>query len=123
MLTREEFQAAFIGGFEMGHEYTELQSLKIPSDKENRARGCAGALYDTAIDIPALRFLIEPKNKWWGRILAIGMFTVPMSKAIIFELRMKALGQAGGSTPSAAPVRGTEDGDPTPEQRAAMGAA
>lgn len=127
IMTREEFQRTFVGGFDLTHAMSKLQSLKIDEDGKPRAHGCADAIYDTALDVPSLRFLIQPKNKWWSRIFAIGMFTLPMAKAVSIELRERQVARAAKqptmnftAAKQATTGQPPQDGELTPEQRAAL---
>lgn len=123
-LTRDEFATAFRGGFQAAHEFSGLKSLDV-SDKEDRARACAFALYDTILDIPSLHWILDPRGKWAGRAFAIGMFVVPVGASVARELREQKRGQAPQQGPlnytaAKASAKPPSDGEPTAEQANAL---
>ena len=126
MIDRDEFHKIFTGGFSLAHGVTKLQSLNVPEGDEG-ARQCAYALHETILEIPALHFILYPQSKMAQRVIAIGMFTVPMAIATSRELRERR-GQ-GGQQPKASfsqakeatrPTTPPAEGDPTPEQLEAL---
>ena len=86
VMGRDEFVALFIGSFQMGAAFTGLQSLKIEGEETGRAREAASAIYDTALEVPALRWIIQPGNIWMQRALVVLAFTLPKGAAIKAEL-------------------------------------
>lgn len=62
-----------------------LKSLNI-SKEDQAARDAAEAIYDIALEVDSLRFLIEPGNKWIKRAAAIGGFGFGMYMSVTAEL-------------------------------------
>lgn len=85
ILGKDEFFLVFIGGFKVAAIVTHLKSVEVNQD-DRTARAACDAIYDTLNEIPALRFMLEPQGKWMGRVMAIGMFTVPMAMNVQAEL-------------------------------------
>lgn len=74
-ITKEAFFVAFKAMFGLSGSLLALQSLPISESEEMAAREASDALYETALVVPFLSFLITPANEWAGRIAAIGLFT------------------------------------------------
>lgn len=89
ILGKDEFFLVFIGGFKVAAIVTHLKSVEVNQD-DRTARAACDAIYDTVNEIPALRFLLEPQGKWMGRVMAIGMFAVPMALNVQAELSARA---------------------------------
>jgi hypothetical protein len=131
MVGKEDFHKLFVFGFTAGHEFTKLQSLKIGAENE-AARNCAHALYDTILDVPALHFMLQPQGKWFERIFAIGVFTVPLAASVRAELRARRAPKGIPTTRAAAPANFSaakkataaaviaSDGDPDEDARMAL---
>ena len=77
-LTREQFKDAFGGALTLAGTLTQLQTLKGSPDLPSFPPA-ADAIYDTALDSPWLRFLIEPGSVWAARVLAIAAFAGPVA--------------------------------------------
>ena len=88
IITKEEFHALFCGGFDATSEFTGFQSMKV-QDGDKRAKAASGSIYDTIYEIPKLRRLLNPKNRWYGRAFNIGIFFFMMSRAVAAEMAMK----------------------------------
>lgn len=85
VLSRDQFFEAFRGCFNIGHQFTGLQSLAVPAN-DNAARAACDAVYDIALEVEYLRFLIQPGNVWIQRSIAIGAFAVPKYLGVTAEL-------------------------------------
>lgn len=96
MLDQESFHKVFCGGFTAVGHMTGLESLMV-DEADGKAAACTQALYETILDVPMLHFLLMPQNKWLGRAMAIGMFTIPMVNAVKNEIAMKQLEQEEGN--------------------------
>lgn len=98
ILTQDQFVKSFRGLFNVSSAMSGLKSLAVP--EENRAANEAAiAIYDTAVDVRWLRFLIRPQAVWLERTAAILAFTVPMGKAVRDEI--KARGPKDGKAAAA----------------------
>ncbi|WP_298334135.1 hypothetical protein [Asticcacaulis sp.] len=79
----------------------------------------AQALYDSIVDTPSLHFLIKPETAWGARILAIGMFAVPMARGVQAELaerrKNRPVQSAGKRPPPASPQPVQTAPTPPPE--------
>lgn len=126
-LGKEEFHKVFITGFKITHGMSGYKCFDV-QEGDPAARECAGALYDTIVDIPALHFILEPRSKWLGRIIAIGAFTLPMGRAFAEEKRSKMQARAKPEKMDFAKAREavkSDDGNvhPNADQAATLGAA
>jgi hypothetical protein len=65
-----------------------LRSLSI-SENDQAARAASDAIYDTAAEIPALRFLIEPGNVWVQRAFVVGAFGYGVYASCMAEIRAR----------------------------------
>lgn len=74
-MSREQFFMMFRGGIGAPNLMLKppLQSLVI-AESDQAARQASDAIYETCLEVPALRFLIEPTNKWLQRALIVGGF-------------------------------------------------
>lgn len=124
---KDEFHTMFVGGFKAGHLLTGLQSLHIGPEREGSAQACSHAIYDSIVDCPSLHFMLEPRNKWWSRAIAIGAFTIPTAIGIKTELqarRAAALSAQEKPMDFTAAKNATQAAPTfTPEQEALMRAA
>lgn len=112
IMAREEFRAAFVAVFNIAGGVSGLQSIAIDAGEKPKAEACADAIYDTALEVPWLRFLIEPSNIWLQRALVVGMFTIPKALAVRNELAARRR-PANDNTEPGGPVR-NETGKPNP---------
>lgn len=85
-LTKEQFRKTFTGAFNVGGTVTKLRSLCIEPDAMEGAEAAADAIYDTALEIPWLHWMVEPNNIHVQRAVVIGAFTVPKALAVRGEL-------------------------------------
>lgn len=118
ILSREEFNKMFVTGFQMSSHLTNLQSLYV-ENQDGRARACSDALYDTCLEIPALRGLLMPQNKWLERGFAILAFSVPIGLNVRNEVFTRQQASKKQSTSYSNP-QPTEKGEPTAEQASAL---
>lgn len=88
VLSRDQFFEAFRGCFNIGHQFTGLESLAVPAN-DNTARAACDAVYDIALEVEYLRFLIQPGNTWIQRSIAIGAFAVPKYLGVKAELEAR----------------------------------
>lgn len=88
-MTREEFHKAFCLVFNVTSSITRLKSLSV-DPKDGAALGASEAIYDTAAEIPALNFLLQPGGKWGGRALMVGAFALPMAHSVKEELAQRS---------------------------------
>jgi len=92
--TRDEFFAAFIGCFKGANVLVQyktgeaLRSLDIAAD-DPAARAASDAIYDTALEVPWLHWLLSPGNKWVQRIAVIGAFGFTVSTGVAAELKAR----------------------------------
>lgn len=96
MLDKNAFHSLFCGGLSAAGHMTGFQSLMV-DENDGKAIACTQAIHDTIMDIPALHFILMPQNKWFERIIAIGVFTVPMAIGVKTELMARAEMQADHS--------------------------
>ncbi len=88
-LTRDEFTLGLCGSMQAAGHFTGLRTLQAVSSSEQRNVDGCHALYDTIQDIPVLHFLLSPGGKWFGRVMAIGAFTVPIVMGVKAEIAAK----------------------------------
>lgn len=123
-ISKEDFHKVFVTGFVGAHHLTKLQSLKVNPD-DGAAIDASSAIYDSIMDIPALHGMLKTDGKWWGRILAIGVFTVPLASNIGAEMaaRKAPRQQPQSAQPeqkAAAPAQPVSPGEPDELARAAL---
>jgi hypothetical protein len=88
ILTSEQFFAVFCGVFSISSAVTRLESLRVETT-EQTARECSDALYETALEVPAFRFLVEPSSIWMQRGMIVLAFALPKAQAVRMELLSK----------------------------------
>ena len=95
-----------------------LQSLEAASTSPG-CRNASNALYATCMDVPWLRFLLEPEQIWLQRAFPVGLFAFGTYKAVRLELAGRAKNtrqdpnkqkQDLGPQPAAADPRPVDDG-------------
>lgn len=101
MLGKDEFYQIFVTGFKVASIATHLKSVEV-NPQDQGARAASDAIYETVSEIPALRFLLQPQGKVFGRIVTIGMFVVPMAMNVQAEIAARAVAKK----PNAAPQTG-----------------
>lgn len=69
----ETFHRGFCAAFNGAAFATKLHSLAA-NENDQLTMAASKSLYDTALDWPALRFLIQPRNKWIARAVVMGAF-------------------------------------------------
>jgi len=86
VLSPEQFEAGFIGAFNMASHVSGLKALAIGHNDNQAAKGAAAAVYEIASEVEALRWLITGGNPWVMRVVAIGTFALPMARAVKAEI-------------------------------------
>lgn len=107
---RETFRHAFGFAFRIGGALTGLHTLTGAPDRAE-AGPASDAVYDIAVETPALHWLIQPQSIWLQRAVVIAAFAVPVATECAHELRARR----------AKPVQQTPDSpvsDPAPEAEA-----
>lgn len=84
------FRQVWCGSFQVAAGVTRLDAL-APLDGPNEAieREAARAVYDTALEIEWLRFLIGTDNKWAARALAVGTLVAVKARPVVDQVREK----------------------------------
>lgn len=76
LLTKDQFHDTFCGMFNFSSALTGLNSLR--TEKHDKVgRETADTLYEIAEETEALRWLIQPENKWVQRALVLYAFSAP----------------------------------------------
>ena len=98
LMTKDEWWRDFRALFEVagsmlalvpiGGVREPIRSLPIAAD-DDQARAAADAIYDTAAETSVLRFLLQPGNQWFARILVIGAFCASKYRLVSDELRAR----------------------------------
>lgn len=83
------FHEGFCKAFELGGHIGQLQTL-LNAPKQPSCPSATQAIYEIAVDTPALHFLIKPGSIWVQRAFAIGSFAVPVALGCAAEIRAKA---------------------------------
>jgi hypothetical protein len=120
VLDRDQFWELFRGCFAMssslaavvpiGGKRAPIASLAIAPEEEPAARAASDALYDTAEEVPSLRWLIEPGNVWVQRAVVCLAFAAPKAAAVSAELQARRAApapramEAAAAKPAAGPV-------------------
>ena len=87
----ETFHRGFCAAFNGAAYATKLRSLAA-NDTDPLTAAASKSLYDTALDWPALRFLIEPRNKWLARAVVMGAFGGRVAAGVRQELAERRQG-------------------------------
>ena len=90
-ISKDEFYVGVAALMQFGGVATKLKSLPIKPEEEEDARLAVDALYDTAVDVPWLHFLVEPGNKWVQRALCIGVFVKGKYEVVRLEIAGRKL--------------------------------
>gem|GEM_PF-4508538 len=107
MISADEFYGGFCLAFNLPAGMARLDSLAVDQG-DPAARAASDALYETALETPALRFLVSPGNKWVQRALVIVAFAGPKAAAVRAELAARRT-----------PVRSAAN-DNTPQDRGGL---
>lgn len=83
-----EVSGAMLGMVPIGGVREPVRSLVIAAD-DDQARAAADAIYDTAAETSVLRFLLQPGNQWFARLLVIGAFAAGKYRLVSDELRAR----------------------------------
>lgn len=98
VMSREEFRAFLEGVFTVASAASRLQSLGVKGDPTFPP--AADAIYDTAAEVPALRWLIEQQGVWLQRVIALAVFGGAKVAAVRAEIAMMKLqARSGGAAP------------------------
>jgi hypothetical protein len=103
VMDRATFHKTFQGMFGLGSNW--FKSLAIKPDEQASANAACDAIYDSALEVEWLKFLIQPGNVWVGRILAIAMFTGPKLQALRAEIEARQSTQDNGIGAHVDPAR------------------
>lgn len=103
MLGKDEFFKVFCMVFKVASIGANLKSMKVDPHDE-AARAASDAVYETCAEIPALHFILQPQGRVMGRIVAIGMFVVPMAMNVQAEIAARQAARKGAP---AGAVKGT----------------
>lgn len=133
-LSKEEFHDLFCGTFELGSDFTGLESLNVRDSLPKRSTAASATLYKYALKYKWLRWMIEPSSEFMQDMAAFGLFGWGLHKAVRAEIAAKhaAMRQDGDKkSPAAgnfsaakeAAAQPSADGNPSPDQAAALGAA
>jgi hypothetical protein len=91
VISLEAFQGAFSAIFTGVGAVTGLESVGIKPEEQTGANGAAKAVYDMALEVPFLRFLVEPGNIHIQRAMVIGMFLVPKVMLVLAEIKARSI--------------------------------
>lgn len=111
VLTREQFAAGLRAAFALSGGLVGLNTLRQAPEQPSFPPAC-DALYDTASEVPWLRFLISPDSIWLQRAIAIGAFAVPLGAGCAAELRARRLPRPAPAADSGETPAQTGDSQP-----------
>lgn len=100
----DDFHKLFCGAFRTASELSGFRSLDVTKEPD-RAAAASRAWYETCEDLPWLRWMIQPGNKWVVRGFAVGGLFAPMAVGVAGELRERRepKGPRGSGQPSTRP--------------------
>lgn len=114
VVSLDQFTAGFVGGFNLAGHF--VKALAILPEETGKANEAAAAIYNTALEVEQLRFLIAPQGKWIGRGAAVLFFAGPKFVAARDEIRERrqpkkapALSEDDAVARSLAPHAGPKD--------------
>lgn len=90
LMTKDEFFVMFCGahagaGVALALAYGVKVQALAKAREVGGAREASDALYDSAYDLPWMRWLITKNGKWLQRVFAIGMYGYALRGAIVAE--------------------------------------
>lgn len=130
LLSREHFYSMFQVAFAAPNLLPAwplpLEALPIKAGEDRAARAASDAIYDIALETPALRWLIEPQSVWLQRLMVIGAFAVPKAAAVSREIahkrgglyREKQTPRQEHKQPAAGSPHSDAKGEPKPDAEA-----
>lgn len=110
-VSREQFRISIIGAFNFGGLF--LKSFAVSAEETPRAEAAADALYDTALEVHWLRWLLDPQAATVQRLFVIFAFVGPKARAIMAEV--KAARAAKPKDPEPVAVAAAHSGPRDPE--------
>lgn len=84
-LSCEAWTAQLAVALQLAGLATALQTLATAHERDTFA-GAAAAIYQTADESPALRWMLRPAGRWVARLVAIAAFAGPLGRDIAAEL-------------------------------------
>lgn len=106
----DEWNRCFCLAFNVSGSVLQLRTLQAVTAATPYEVDAARAVYDTACEVDALRFLVEPQGKWMQRAAAVGLFGYSLAGAVQHEVAAKRQAKARGPAPAGGP-------EPAPEPR------
>lgn len=91
LMGSDEFCDLAAGGMTFVQALTHLQALDFDEQKQAQARDAYGALYEVIRDCPSVRWILNPASEKALRYWRIGSFFVPVTLAVVGELRARRL--------------------------------
>lgn len=88
ILSQKDFRKSFVGMHGMASAMTGMKSIALPNShiNEETAHEVADTIYETILDIPMLRSMLQPNNKWIGRAFVMVAYAQGMRGAVRAEL-------------------------------------
>jgi|GEM_PF-1735275 hypothetical protein len=83
----DQFRSLFHFIFNTAGAMTPIKSLKIAEEEKESADSASDALYEIALEVPSMRFLIEVGNKNMQRAVVLGVFVYGKGGAVVAELK------------------------------------
>lgn len=125
LISQEDFRKSFIGFHSMGAAMSGIQSLALPNSHINEATAeeIADTIYETILDIPLLRPMLQPGNKWIGRGFVMVVYISGMKNAVREEMAQRYKDQKPvdySEVKQASKPKKKNDDDLDPEQVAAL---
>lgn len=108
-IDREAFRSLFVGAHTTVGHVVDLRTLVAVGDNP-AALAAADAIYDTACEVEALRFLIEPGGKWVQRAASVLVFAVPVALGCGQEIKAKRQAKAERKAAKEAASRAAREG-------------
>lgn len=102
LMPRDEWCKMWLACHGIGGNIIGVRAL-IEAPERKGAMDAAGAIYDTAAETPALRWLLDPQGEWVKRIVVVGTFYAPLSRDVMTELRARRRPAPAAANANAAP--------------------
>lgn len=102
LMPRDEWCKMWLACHGIGGNIIGVRAL-IEAPERKGAMDAAGAIYDTAAETPALRWLLDPQGEWVKRVVVVGTFYAPLSRDVVTELRARRRPAPAAANANAAP--------------------